>query len=739
MRTPWFNAPLHRTLLVLCAALALSACGSNDTPRLQGVFLDSAVAGLGFQGNQGSSGVTDANGTFTYLEGETLTFSVGAMTLGSATGRAIVTPAHLESAGVQVGDHATRVLQALQTLDSDANPANGITIPEAARQRITTAVNLAQANGNQMLMALQQFNPAISLVDTDRALAHFASTLQSRQIMLQPAAAAPSAVTLSLLHTNDTHSRMETFTENAVLQGGVARRLTLIEQARAAASQTGTCRNELLVDSGDFAQGTVFYNAWEMSESFMAKNAMRYDAITLGNHEFNLGPARLVRALRGEPIEIAGTRHQTEAPRFPVVSTNLDLTRVPELDALVHNHTVIERCGQRYGILGVVPSDLATISSPGRDVRVLDYVRSVNAAVALLQAQGVNKIILLSHAGFEVDRRLAPQLRGVDVVVSAHDHVLLGEQAFIDAQTGTTGAAVFRSRGAYPTTARSASNEPMLLVSAHEWGRWLGNLQVTFDAQGLVTASANQSRFVAGTVPENPALAQQVAAYRAPVDAFSRVPLGNNAVAILGDRGTLTPTFTPGVRTAEVPLGNLAADQIWRSAQASDGAVAAFTNGGGLRATLPAGMVTFGDALTVLPFGNTVYVLDLRGAEVLDLIERSVSQVGGGAFLQLSRQWRVRYCADAAACPQALRPGSRLVSVTLDGAAIDPARIYRLATNNFVALGGDGYAMLPAACARAGNFCRDTGILQLDLLVADLRAGALATAAPALEGRIVRE
>ena len=737
LNRPFSTLP-RRSLLVLSAALALTACGSNDPVRMQGVFVNSAVSGLAYQGNQGSSGITDASGAFYYLEGETLTFSVGALTLGSSSGRALITPAHLEHS-VQVGDHAIRVLQALQSLDSDANPANGITIPEAARRAITTPVNLAQANGLQMLQALQQFNPQISLVDTDRALAHFASTLQARQIELQPRPAAPTAVTLSLLHTNDTHSRIESFTENGLLQGGVARRLTLIEQARAAASQTGTCRNELLVDAGDFAQGTVFYNAWEMSESFMAKNAMRYDAVTLGNHEFNLGPARLVRALRGEPIEIAGTRHNTEAPRFPIVSTNLDLTREPALDALVHNHVIIERCGQRYGLLGVVPSDLANISSPGPTVRVLDYVRSVNAAAAVLQAKGINKIILLSHAGFEIDRRLAPQLRGVDVVVSAHDHVLLGDQSFIDAQTGTTGAAVFRSRGAYPATAQSASHEPMLLVSAHEWGRWLGNLQVSFNAQGIITASANQSRFVAAAVPENAALAQQVATYRAPVDAFARVPLGQNLAPILGDRGTLTPSFTPGVRTAEMPLGNLITDQIWRSAQASDGAVAAFTNGGGLRATLPAGMVTFGDALTVLPFANTVYVLDLRGQEVLDLIERSVSVLGGGGFLQLSRQWRVRYCADAAVCPQALRPGSRLVSVTLDGQPIDPARTYRLATNNFVALGGDGFSTLPAACARAGNYCRDTGILLLDLLVADLRAGALQSASPALEGRIVRE
>jgi len=548
-----------------------------------------------------------------------------------------------------------------------------------------------------------------------------------------------SPVTLTLLHTNDTHSRLESFTENKLLQGGVARRLSLIEQARAAATQTGTCRNELLVDAGDFAQGTVLYNAWEGSESVLAKNAMRYDVVTLGNHEFNLGPARLVRALRGEPIEIAGTRHTTEAARFPIVSTNLDLTREPALDALVHPQVVIERCGQRYGFLGVVPSDLASISSPGPNVRVLDYVSSVNAAAAELQAQGVNKIILLSHAGFEVDRQRAPQLRGVDVIVSAHDHVLLGDQALINTQTGTTGAAVFRSRGAYPTTAQSASGEAMLLVSAHEWGRWLGNLQVSFDAQGRITASANQSRFVAGTVAEHPGLSAQVASLVAPVAALTRAVVGVSAAALLGDRGALTPAFTAGVRTTEMPLGNLVSDQIFRAAQASDAAVAAFTNGGGLRATLPAGKVTFGDAQTVLPFGNTVYVLDLRGQELLDVLERSVSVVGGGGFLQLSSQWRVRYCADLAVCPAAMRPGSRLVSVTLNGQAIDPARTYRLATNNFTAAGGDGFTTLPTACARAGNFCRDTGIVMLDLLLADLRRGALQASVPGLEGRIVRQ
>jgi hypothetical protein len=153
----------------------------------------------------------------------------------------------------------------------------------------------------------------------------------------------------------------------------------------------------LLVDAGDNFQGTIFYNAWKGSAEIMALNALGYDAVTLGNHEFDRGPAELGRALRGEPVEIAGATHPTEKPRPPIVATNVDAGAEPALRGLFAPSAVLERGGERFGILGVVTEDVPAISSPGPHVCFLDAVSSVQDEADRLQAAGIDKLILLSH------------------------------------------------------------------------------------------------------------------------------------------------------------------------------------------------------------------------------------------------------------------------------------------------------------------------------------------------------
>ena len=559
---------------------------------------------------------------------------------------------------------------------------------------------------------------------------------------LSDSEASGSAVTLTLMHTNDTHSRMQSFTDT-LLQGGVARRKTLVEKTRAEIDAGQSCKNQMLLDAGDFSQGTVFYNAWEGSESVMAMNDMGYDAATLGNHEFDLGVAKLARALKGENITIASTSYPTEKPAFAMVATNVDASQEPVLKGLLRKFKIIERCGQTYGLIGVVTEDVPLIASPGDKVKFLDYVSSVNTTAALLKAQGVNKIIVLSHYGYEVDLAKAKALSGVDIIVSGHDHKLLGSADDINAQTSDATLATpyagqgGLSAGAYPTQLTNREGDPLLVVSSSEWGRWLGRLEVGFDASGKVVSSANKSMFIDGrSVVENAALKAKVDQYYAPVAAFSSVLVGKSAMAFAADRGALTPSFVAGLRTGETALGNLITDLMQATAKTSDNAVAAFSNGGGLRAAIAQGDVTFGQALTVLPFGNTLFVMDLTGQDVIDLMEASVGKVGGGGFLQLSKDLRISYCAEATSCANPLKTGGRVTAIQIAGASVVSSKTYRLATNNFTAGGGDGYDVLKNACLRSGNYCRDTGIVLLDLLVTRLKTGTALSAQ--LDGRITR-
>ena len=545
-------------------------------------------------------------------------------------------------------------------------------------------------------------------------------------------------IALTLLHTNDTHSHLEPVPRDDELsagnqgpqQGGIARRKTLIDAVRAREP------NMLLVDAGDSVQGTIFHNAWKGSAEIMALNALGYDAITLGNHEFDRGPAELGRALRGEPVEIAGTVYPTEKPRPPIIVTNVDAGAEPALRGLFAPSAVLERGGERIGILGVVTEDVPAISSPGPNVRFLDAVSSVQKEADRLHAAGINKIILLSHSGYPVDLERAPRWRGIDLIVSGHDHALLGDPATVETVAPGQGE---RVKGPYPTATAGADGAPVLVVSGYEWGRWLGRLKIAFDERGVIQRWEGQPMFVRGcafvrgavdcarqSAPEDPAVKARVASYRAPMDRFAQVVIGRAGMVFDGGR-------TPGLRTQEMPLGNLIADTMRTAAAGSDGAVAALVNSGGIRAGLNAGDATFENALAVLPFGNTLAVLDLTGEELVAALDYGVSRPGEGAFPQVAGL-KLVYCA-ATPCPATLRSGGRVTMLAVNDVPVNLAARYRIAVNSYLASGGDGYAMLKEACARPGGYCRDTGLLDLDLLVE-----AFKTQSPLVrrvEGRIV--
>ena len=236
--------------VAVTALMGLSACGGgSNTTQQTGVLLDSAVSGVSYAGSLGSEGTTGDGGTFKYYPGEKVTFKIGGLTLGSANGQAILTPVELGGTPGVLGAQAKRILRALQTLDSDDAPENGITITPAMRTALKQVVSLANTTDTDLLSALQQARPGVTLKAEDEALQHFADTLLRNKLTLTPATPANgSAVTLTLMHSNDTHSRIQSFTDT-LLQGGVARRKTLIDKTRAEIDVGQSCKNQLLLDA----------------------------------------------------------------------------------------------------------------------------------------------------------------------------------------------------------------------------------------------------------------------------------------------------------------------------------------------------------------------------------------------------------------------------------------------------------------------------------------------------------
>jgi 5'-nucleotidase len=532
------------------------------------------------------------------------------------------------------------------------------------------------------------------------------------------------AATVTLLHMNDFHSQIDTlYPPKEPGQGNAARLKTLIDGIRAEKGADNT----LLLFGGDAFQGTMFYNTWKGSAEIMTMNRLGFDAVCMGNHEFDSGPDELVRAITGGDITIAGKTYPTEAAKFLVLSTNVDASGEPLLDAATVKRAIITKNGVRYGMLGVTTQTTANVSSPGDHVKFLDYVASVQAEADALKAEGVDKIFLMSHSGTDVDTKMVPLLSGVDVIVGGHDHALFGDPEAIKAMGLEEQAK--QVVAPYPSVLKDKDGNTVLLVSAFEKGRWLGNIDIHFDENGLIQDGAWEANpiFVRGCTyhkdekgtPIDDDCSQQIAEPDAEMQAVVeqyRVPLDTVANELLGE-SSLDYKGRHAAGAKVHSMGNLTADIIldYSKPQQADAAV---TNRGGMRADLAKGPVRYSDINTVLPFDNTIVVIDMTGAELLEAMDVAVSEAGGksaGAFPHVSHNMKIRYCKTDD-CDDPLLLGGRVTDLEIDGKDVKSTAHYRIATNDYLANGGDFYTVFKVACMRKGGYCSDSGTYLRDIV-----------------------
>ena len=487
------------------------------------------------------------------------------------------------------------------------------------------------------------------------------------------AGAAQAEYSLTILHTNDFHDRYEPISaydsgcsaeDNAAGEcfGGVARLITAVNDARMRSNNT------ILVDGGDQFQGTLFYTYYkgEMTAEFM--NQLAYDAMTVGNHEFDDGPEVL--------------RSFVDNVDFPVLMSNADVSGEDLLSDTIQKSVVIERGGEKIGMIGLTPINTPEIASPGGNIIFTDPSDAVQGEVDKLTEMGVNKIIVLSHSGYGVDQMVAENTTGVDVIVGGHTNTLLGDME---------GAV-----GAYPTMVGNTA-----IVQAYAYGKFLGELNVTFDDDGNILEASGQPVLIDGQVAEDAAAVARVAELAEPLDEIRNKVVAQAAEAIEGNRDVC--------RVMECSGGNLIADAMLARV-AGQGTDVALMNSGGIRASIDAGEVTMGEVLTVLPFQNTLSTFEITGETLMEALENAASQIedGSGRFLQVSG---MTFAIDMAA-----EPGSRVSDVMIAGAPLDMAATYGAVSNNFVRNGGDGFAMFQDA-ENAYDFGPDVAEVVADYMV----------------------
>ncbi len=510
---------------------------------------------------------------------------------------------------------------------------------------------------------------------------------------------------LTILHTNDVHAHLESIlpsgqectpqakAEGACL-GGVARLATAIKDRRARDN------NVLLLDAGDWFQGSPAYSLFKDKVIRDVTALLGYQAMAPGNHEFDDGPAVLASFIKGVP--------------FPVVACNLDASAEPALAGLIAPYAILDVGGRKVGVAGVANEDTATLSSPGPNVRFTEADAPLRRAVEELSRSGVNIIVVLSHAGFDQDKALAATIPGLDVIVGGHSHLLLAN--------GAPDAV-----GPYPLRISGPGGDTVCVVTVGCWGKYLGRLETRFDAQGRLVEASGEAMPMDAGIADDPAMAAVTASYEA--------RLGPFLAAGAGTLATDLPLTRAECRGGECLIGDMAADAMLDAA-ARYGTRAAFLNGGSIRAGLAAGPVTRRDLLTAFPFGNTLAVCEIMGADLLAALEHGVSQAhdpqasGTGRFPQVAG---LRYAFDPSR-----EAGSRILSAEMRGkdgkyAPVDPATTYAVAVSDYLLRGGDGYAVFKD---RTKNVRFDGRTM--DEIVAGF-LGARSPLAVALDGRIERK
>jgi 5'-nucleotidase len=474
---------------------------------------------------------------------------------------------------------------------------------------------------------------------------------------------------LRILHTNDHHAHLEPITSKETQLGGIAQRKTLIDRLKAE-----NPKETLLLDAGDIFQGTLYFNFYLGQADLPFYNQMNYQAGTLGNHEFDRGQTVLADFIKKS--------------QFPLVSANLKIADFSPLKGLVKPWSILSVNGEKIGIFGLTTEDTAKMSSPGEGVTFTNAVEAAKQAVVELKQQGINKIIGLTHIGFESDLNLAKTIDDIDIIIGGHTHTPLGSMP--------------NATQPYPVVETTPNGKTVLVVTDWEWGKYLGDLKVKFNAKGEVISWQGLPHAIDNTIPPDSRFSQQLETLATPLNTLRQTIIGKTNILLEGSRDK--------VRTQETNLGNLIADAVLNQLK-SDGAQIAILNSGGIRASIPPGNISVSQVIEVLPFGNTIGRVDLTGAQIKQALEHGVSKVelGEGQFPQVAG---LQFIYD----PKA-PIGSRVISVSIieqngQSKPLNLNATYRVVTNSFMLNGGDGYEMM-----KAGKNSVDTGFLFVDAVI----------------------
>lgn len=483
-----------------------------------------------------------------------------------------------------------------------------------------------------------------------------------------------------ILHTNDVHGRI--VEEKGVI--GDAKLATVIEKEREKSNQT-----TLVVDAGDAFQGLPISNSTKGEARAKILNEMGYDAMAVGNHEFDFG--------------LDEVKKYKEILNFPLLSSNTYVNGARLFEAATIVDKKKDVAGDEFVVIGVTTPETATKTHPKnvKGVTFTEPIAEVNKVIEEIQAKALAEgkdykhYVVLAHLG--VDTTTPVEWRGSTLAEALSKNPLLkGKRVtVIDGHSHTVESTTYGDNVTYNQT-----------------GSYLHNVgKITYKSRQLLGNPTQIPAADAKKLEANPKIEKLVKDIKQKYDAENGVEVvSNSPVELNGDR--------ENVRVRETNLGNVVADSLYQYGQTgfSHPTDIAVTNGGGLRETIAKGKpITKGNVIAVLPFGNTISQIQVTGQQVFEMFEKSLGSIlqvdkagktvldengqpllePSGGFLQISGA-KVYYDTNLAA-------GKRILAIQVKNRAtglyekLDLEKVYYLATNDFLAAGGDGYTMLGGA------------------------------------------
>lgn len=337
---------------------------------------------------------------------------------------------------------------------------------------------------------------------------------------------------LTVIHTNDVHAHYEEMNKyggmcsdpDGKCYGGMARLKTKVDEIRS------MYPNSLLLDAGDQYQGTLWFTQHGGAIVRTYMNLLGYDAMALGNHEFDNG--------------VSGMLPLFDSNNFTVLSCNIDARNEPTVQNKFSKHVIISIGGEQVGIIGYTTKNTPTISNPGNLI-FSEEIESIRAEVSILKNKGINKIIALGHSGFTVDKNIALNVEGIDLVIGGHTNTFL-----------YTGEAPSNEKpvNVYPTVITQSNGDKVLVVQDYTFAKYLGFLQVEFDNSGKMTSYSGNPILLDYTVQKDEAVQNVTDELGIEVKKMMKDVIGRSLVFLNGERSTC--------RKEECNMGNVVADGL---------------------------------------------------------------------------------------------------------------------------------------------------------------------------------